>query len=149
MVRIITEYFQGVHILLLTPTTMVPKKLEGHEDDTGAHTYGKILRDVAQEASEKRSLLGESEKVILIDLYTEFAQKAQSVPMEVLFTEDGLHISSLGNEVVFQKILATIREHLPRYDPDALPFVYPTWRGFPLDTDMQSQRHHLQPRAIF
>jgi lysophospholipase L1-like esterase len=48
----------------------------------------------------------------------------------IYLQEDGLHLSSEGNQFIFETIKSMIEKDLPHLDPNQLPFIYPLAADF-------------------
>ncbi|KAF9921701.1 hypothetical protein BGZ65_010135, partial [Modicella reniformis] len=59
-------------------------------------------------------------------LVTERVERGQGTMSDYL--NDGLHLASAGNDLIFEQIMKIIRGRYPEWDPDTLPMNTPWWR---------------------
>jgi len=127
-------------VLLLTPATLIlSKRPDDFRRPEVTRTYADTILDVVKERN--------SSSVKSVDLYAMFDDLAERVlgSMDPLLQQDGLHISDLGYELIFHKLVAVINATWPHLDTRNLQTTYPLWQDV-LPPD-KSASVPLEPRA--
>jgi lysophospholipase L1-like esterase len=97
----VLEHFASTDVLLITPGTVVPGRVENHLTDESMVQYGQRLYRVADTVNSQRQARGESGKIAVVNMNAAFLSAAEKVEGGIasLLVDDGLHINQAGYEV--------------------------------------------------
>ncbi|KAI7869344.1 SGNH hydrolase-type esterase domain-containing protein [Spinellus fusiger] len=118
-------YNPELRLILITPPPVSEEQWNyryGQYEDTRARkiaittTYAEAVREVGRE-----------EDVTVADLWTSIMDhcKLENRDLSEFFT-DGLHLSALGNETVYELLIKTIEKDFPDIHPDVLKIELPS-----------------------
>ncbi|KAH3674890.1 hypothetical protein WICPIJ_009434 [Wickerhamomyces pijperi] len=82
--------------------------------------------------------LASSLNVPFVDLYSEFKKFEKDDKWKELLC-DGVHFTGEGYKVLFNQVMAKIRESYPELAPENLPFILPYWRDIRSDIPLTEQ----------
>ncbi|KAJ1833991.1 isoamyl acetate-hydrolyzing esterase [Coemansia sp. RSA 2711] len=120
----------GAHLLLVTPPPFGEKLYarfkspdEIDRGHAGSAAYAQAVRQVAAELH-----------VPCVDLWSAIDARIEPAVGQDdgydHFLHDGLHLNANGNDLLFALLTDAIKSNFSELDPDAMPFVVPSFRDF-------------------
>ncbi|KAI9824961.1 MAG: hypothetical protein M1826_007213 [Phylliscum demangeonii] len=148
LVKILTHPTVVAHqprLILFTPPPVCEHILEKSDREKGFTTASRSAENTKRYVDAARAV-GKELDIVVVDLWTAFMKNAgwkegetligsKSRPASHVFREllfDGLHLTSRGQQVVYDELIKTIRLHYPDQVAQALPTVLPGWRKAPV-----------------
>ncbi|KAG8988524.1 hypothetical protein FRB90_002695 [Tulasnella sp. 427] len=131
-------YSPNTRIILVTPgpfnETVRGARLAARNPPIALDRKSEVTRSYADGVIA----LGKDLGIPVVDVYTpiwEATGNGDTKRMEE-YLYDGLHLSKLGYDVVFNLLIKTIEKEFPELHHDALPMVFPDWK----DLDWENPR---------
>ncbi|KAI9010858.1 SGNH hydrolase [Phycomyces nitens] len=136
-------YNPSLRVILVTPPPVnVPQWRKHRENEGGGNE--RTLESTATYAECVKSVT-KAHNVPAIDIWSEIMDRTKREGRDLSeFLIDGLHFTSLGNEVMFNAIMKTIKTTYPEIDPDVLEMELP---GFQ-DVNPNDYENSLQFKLI-
>jgi lysophospholipase L1-like esterase len=131
-------YSPETRILLITPTPIeegARKKNKGSYDRKSETTakYVQACEDLANELN-----------IPVLNSWKLITDKVTSTNATLNdFLSDGIHLSSLGNETLFNELLDTIQKNWPELNPDNMKPLTPLWTELNVDNVDKSLEQQL------
>ncbi|KAI0792891.1 SGNH hydrolase-type esterase domain-containing protein [Abortiporus biennis] len=140
------HYSPLTRIILFTPP---PVNTHQRSADLATRTPPRALDrqfDVTRQYAEAVKIVGEKEKVPVLDVWTDVWEAAGKVEEQLSeFLYDGLHLNEKGYLIVHQGLLKLINEKYPEIAPDNLRFVF----AGHAELDHSNLEQSLQKRSAF
>ncbi|KAJ2742703.1 isoamyl acetate-hydrolyzing esterase [Coemansia sp. BCRC 34301] len=121
LVDIVRTQSPGTKIILITPPSLGEKLFMTCNEYLGrTHESVKACADVMRRVASEQSLP-------CADLWAAVEAKAKEIGGDLdgydAFCHDGVHLNAGGNQLLFEVVMQTIKQHYPELDPDSIPFV--------------------------
>ncbi|CDO94208.1 unnamed protein product [Kluyveromyces dobzhanskii CBS 2104] len=115
---------QGVKVVLVGPALYDYDRC--HPSNTEEIDQGYIRsNEFYEKYSEAAEEVAKEEGVAFVNLHEAFKRQGDMWP-ELLC--DGLHFTGAGYELMFNELMAAIKEHYPQYLPENVEYKLPNWR---------------------